>query len=95
MTFTKTNNTKTYAKVDSARIKNARALGTNTACFTLQLDGIALYNMRVVQRADGKFFIAPPQTKGKDGKWYNQYAVYLDEAGEQRIIELVLKELED
>lgn len=91
-----TNNTrtnKTFANVNNAKIANVRQIGENVACFTLYLEGIALYNMRCIQRADGNFFIAPPQSKGKDGKWYNQYAVYLEEKDSQYLIRQILKEL--
>lgn len=74
-----------------AAVTNARVIGDTCITFTLKCKGFALYNMKLCEGRDG-YFIAPPSTKGKDGKYYNQYAVYLSQDDEQRMIEDVLKE---
>ena len=69
---------------------NARVIGDTCITFTLRCQGFALYNMKLCEGRDG-YFIAPPSMKGMDGKFYSQYAVYLSQEDEQRMIEDVLK----
>lgn len=58
------------------------------AFFTLELPfGISLYSCKLVYKKDGTAFICPAQTKGSDGKYYNNYGLYLDESMEKDIIE--------
>lgn len=73
-----------------ATVTNARVIGETCITFTLKCKGFALYNMKLCEGRDG-YFIASPSTKGKDGKYYSQYAVYLSNEDEQRMIEDVLK----
>ena len=75
-----------------ATVKNVRVLSETCAVFTLSCAGFALYNLRVVSTADGKEFIAPPSTKGKDGRYYDQYAIYLTNEDQKKLIDKV-KEL--
>lgn len=75
-----------------AAVTNARVIGDTCITFTLKCQGFALYNMKLCEGRDG-YFIVPPSTKGKDGKYYSQYAVYLSREDEQRMIENVLKEV--
>lgn len=58
--------------------------------FTLKVDGLSLYNLRVVP-AGKKYdtFIASPEEKGKDGKYYKVYALYLDNEDTAAVIEEV------
>lgn len=74
-----------------ATVTNARVIGDTCITFTLKCQGFSLYNMKLCVGRDG-YFIAPPSTKGKDGTYYSQYAVYLSLEDEQRMIEDVLKE---
>lgn len=74
-----------------ATVTNARVIGESCIIFSLKCQGFSLYNMKLCEGRDG-YFIVPPSTKGKDGKYYNQYAVYLSQEDEQRLIEDVLKE---
>lgn len=74
-----------------ATVTNARVIADTCITFTLKCKGFALYNLKLCEGRDG-YFIAPPSTKGKDGKYYNQYTVYLSQEDEQRMIEDVLKE---
>ena len=70
-------------------IKNVRKLDFGTF-FTLQVPGLALYNLRVVP-AGKKYdaFIGMPEDKGKDGDYYKRFALYLDEEDTQAVIEAV------
>ena len=76
-------------------VKNVRKLDFGTF-FTLQLPGLALYNLRVVP--EGKkyaAFIAMPEDKGKDGDYYKRFALYLDEEDTKAVIEAVDEALEE
>lgn len=73
-----------------AEITNPRQISDNCIVFTLQCAGFSLYNMRLVEGRDGRRFIAPPSSKGSDGKYYNQYAAYLSDADQQTIIADIL-----
>lgn len=70
-------------------VKNVRKLDFGTF-FTLQVPGLALYNLRVVP-AGKKYdaFIGMPEDKGKDGDYYKRFALYLDEEDTQAVIEAV------
>lgn len=82
------NNGRVYFELSGykATVKNVRVLSETCAVFTLSCAGFALYNLRVVSTADGKEFIAPPSTKGKDGRYYDQYAIYLSEEDQKKLI---------
>ena len=86
----KTNNTeRTYLNIKGMKVQNVRRLGKVLA-FTLTGNGLGLYNMRLVNGKNG-YFVAPPQVKGNDNNWYNQYAVYLEAEDEEKIIKRVLE----
>mgnify|MGYP003295607250 CR=1 FL=1 len=84
---------KTYFNIDGMTVTNCRVLSDNVLAFTLTGKGIGLYNLRVVDSKNGKF-VGAPQSKGKDGNWYNQYALYLTDEDQKKIIEEVEKQLE-
>ena len=92
----KKNNDMTYFELGAykATVKNASVLSETCAVFTLSCAGFALYNLRVVCTADGKEFIAPPSTRGKNGNYYDQYAIYLSDEDQKTLIAKV-KELLD
>lgn len=98
MAFTKkVENNKVYFDLAGyeAVVKYARVVTETMAVFTLACHGFALYGMKLVQKADGTYFIAPPANKGKDGKYYNIYAIYLTKEDERRLIEKVLELIGD
>lgn len=72
-------------------VKNVRDLDFGTF-FTLQLPGLALYNLRVVP-AGRKYdaFIGMPEEKGKDGNYYKLYAAYFSPDDTAEIIAEVEK----
>ena len=61
-----------------AVVRNVRRVADNCLTFTLRLYGIDLYSMRLVEGAKGTFITASA-TKGKDGKYYNNFRVYFAE----------------
>ncbi len=64
--------------------------------FTLQLPGLALYNLRVVP-AGKKYdaFIGVPDERGKDGNYYKQFSLALDDEDTKAILDEVDRILED
>lgn len=89
----KAENNKTYFEMAEykAKVTRVRIVTAHMVSFTLSCAGFALYNMKLVEKADGTFFIAPPSTKGKDGNYYNQYAIYLSPDDEEALIDTVLE----
>lgn len=74
----------------NAEVTNVRQISDSCIVFTLRCKGFAFYSMRVVERkSDGEPFIAVPKDKGKDGNYYNRYAVYLSEADQKALIDKV------
>lgn len=95
----KQNNNKNRVYFDlsgyKATVKNVRVVSETCAAFTLSCAGLALYNLKVVSTEDGKEFIAPASIKGKDGKYYDQYAIYLSEEDQKKLIEKVKEMLNE
>lgn len=76
----------TYFDIEGMKVQNVRVLSEDVLAFSLNGKGLGLYNLRVVNGKNGKF-VSVPQTKGKDGKWYNQYALYLTDEDQAKLIE--------
>ena len=78
-----------------AMVTNVRKI--NDACigFTLKCKGFSLYGLRAVEKKDGSsWFISVPATRGKDGKYYNNYGLYLRDEDQEAILDTVFKILE-
>ena len=80
--------------ITGMKVSNVRKLSNTVTAFSLLGNGLGLYNLKVVNGAKGKF-VAVPQTKGKDGEWYNQYAVYISEEDQAKIIKKVESMVEE
>ena len=78
-------------------IANVRVVTEHMVTFTLKMHGLSLYNMKVTEstRGDtkGQMFLSNGQSKGSDGKYYNNYALYLSDADKAMIIEAVCAEV--
>lgn len=72
-----------------AEVQHARIVTSDLITFTLKCQGFSLYNMKLVNGKKG-LFITPPSTKGSNGAYYNQYAIYLSEEDEKSLIDSVL-----
>lgn len=84
---------KEYFSITGMKVTNVRRIGdTGIISFSLQGKGLGLYNLKIVKGAHGEF-IAAPSTKGKDGAWYPQYAVYLTDDDAKRVIGVVKDKL--
>lgn len=77
-----------------AAVKNVRELSGTCISFTLKCSGFSLYNMRLIESKDGGRYIFAGQSQGRDGKYYDNYALYLTAADKAKLINEVLSELE-
>lgn len=78
-----------------AMVTNVRQISETCVGFTLKCKGFSLYNLRAVERRDDNgWFISVPATKGKDGKYYNNYGLYLRDEDQEAIIDTIFKILE-
>jgi DNA-binding cell septation regulator SpoVG len=73
-----------------AVVRNVRQVADNCLTFTLRISGIDLYGMRLVDGKKGRFITAS-STKGKNGNYYENYRVYLDDSGRNAVETAVLK----
>lgn len=84
---------KTYVNIKGMKVTNVRKLGDKgVIVFSLNGNGLGLYNLRVVPSSRGDF-ISTPQSKGTDGKYYAQYQVYFSTEDEARVIKAVKEKL--
>lgn len=83
-----------FFSIKGMKVNNARRIpGTDVITFSLIGNGLGLYNLRIVTGGARGKFIAPPSTKGKDGKYYNVYALYLSPEDEERVLKAVIDKL--
>ena len=76
--------------IRSATVSGCRFLSDKVIAFTLNLPGLALYNMKVIDGKNGAF-VSPPQNKSnKSGKWVDAVGLWLDSADEDRIAQAVI-----
>ena len=75
-------------EIKGMTVANVRELAKGVIAFSLLGKGLGLYNLRVLDGKNGEF-VATPQEKGKDGKYYSLYALYLSEADEKKVIAAV------
>lgn len=77
-------------------IANVRVVTEHLVSFTLKMRGLSLYNMKVTESTKdekaGKMFLSNGQSKGSDGKYYNNYALYLSDEDKDLIIKAVCAE---
>lgn len=77
-------------------IANVRVVTEHVVSFTLKMRGLSLYNMKVTESTKdemaGKMFLSNGQSKGLDGKYYNNYALYLSDEDKDLIIKAVCAE---
>lgn len=76
-----------------ASVSRARQLSDKVIVFNLRFGCVDLYSMRAISSDKGDF-VAAGQTKGRDGKWYDNYRVYLDTAANNAIVKATLSCLE-
>ena len=78
-------------------IANVRVVSEHVVSFTLKMRGLSLYNMKVAESTKddtaGKMFLSNGQSKGSDGKYYNNYALFLSDEDKDLIIKAVCAEV--
>ena len=89
------NQSKEYMKIEDFSVSNVRVLSETAVSFTLKITGATFYNMRIVETKEGTRFISSPQIKAKNGKYYYQYYLGLDDDTAKEIIAAVEAALED
>lgn len=79
-----------------AMVTNVREITKACIGFTLKCKGFSLYGLRAVQKKDDPdgWFISIPATRGKDGKYYNNYGLYLRDEDADAIIDTVFNVLD-
>ena len=88
---------KEYLKVESVDVGNVRLYEgqeANTVFFTLILNGVTIYNCKVVEGKNGDF-IAFPQLKANNGKYYNIAYAALSPEDEEKIRAMIQKRLDE
>lgn len=77
-------------------IVNVRVVTEHMVSFTLKMHGLSLYNMKVTESTKGdtagQMFLSNGQSKGSDGKYYNNYVLYLSDEDKDMIIKAVCAE---
>lgn len=73
-----------------ATIQAAYQLSDTCIVFTLNIPGVSLRDMRLIEKKTGGYFISTPQAKGKDGQYHDRFLVHLSVTDEQRVIKAVL-----
>ena len=79
---------KAYLSIKGATVQACHLISDRVCVFTLNVPGATFLNLKVVEGKNG-MFIAMPQSKGRDGKYYDLYRVFLSDEDTQRIIDAV------
>ena len=85
-TVNKKNTTKEATKNAKYSIENMRAVdncGKTLAFFTLDVQGVKIYDLTLVDGKDG-VFVGFPRKQGKDGKYYS--TVWISDEKEREIV---------
>lgn len=79
---------KSYLSIAGATVQACHLISDRICVFTLNVPGATFLNLKVVDGKNGEF-IAMPQSKGRDGQYYDLYRIYLSEKDAQRVIAAV------
>ena len=79
---------KSYLSIEGATVQACHFISDRICVFTLNAPGASFLNLKVVDGKNGEF-IAMPQSKGRDGQYYDLYRVYLSGRDAQRVIRAV------
>lgn len=89
---TKKNEERKTIEVRSVEVTKVRQITNGTVFLTLTLNGVTIYDCRVVEGKNGDF-VAFPSEKGKDGKYYSKVYAPLSDEDTAAIIAEVEKQL--
>lgn len=81
---------KSCLSIEGATVQACHLISDWVCVFTLNVPGASFLNLKVVNGKNGEF-IAMPQSKGRDGQYYDLYRVYLSEKDTRRVIDAVAK----
>ena len=84
---------KTESAVQSIEVVRAKAFDNGGVVFDMTINGVSIYNCRVVEGKNGDF-ISFPARKGSDGNYYSHVYIKLTDEDTQKIVGLVEKALE-
>ena len=87
-----TKKTKETINVRDVEVSRVRQTQNGTVFFTLELNGVIIYDCRVVEGKNGDF-VAFPSDKGSDDKYYSKVYAPLSEEDAKAIISEVEKQL--
>lgn len=79
---------KSCLSIEDATVQACHLISDRICVFTLNIPGATFLNLKVVDGKNGEF-IAMPQSKGRDGRYYDLYRVYFSAADAERIIAAV------
>ena len=87
-----------YINLNDWEVTNARVVTDTFITFTLRgkTNGVSLYGMRMFETKNGKRMIRCPQSeywKNEEKCYANQYAVYISQDDEAKLMELVIDKL--
>ena len=85
----------TYLELKNWSISGLRRYSFGTF-FTLKIAGASFYNLKLIPAtANRDAFISMPQTKGKDGVYYDMYYVNFSPEDSKAIIEAIERKLQE
>lgn len=81
-------------------VESVRVFDSGDTLISVKLDNIVFYNLKVITYKDKKTrkekeFIAEPQRKGKDNKYYKYYYLGLTDKETENILSQVSDELDE
>lgn len=85
---------KTESAVQSVEVVRAKSFDNGGVVFDVTINGVSIYNCRVVEGKNGDF-ISFPARKGSDGNYYSHAYIKLTEDDTKKIVGLVEKALEE
>ena len=85
---------KTESAVQSVEVVRAKSFDNGGVVFDMTINGVSIYNCRVVEGKNGDF-ISFPARKGSDGNYYSHAYIKLTEDDTKKIIGQVEKALEE
>ena len=85
---------KTESGLQSVEVVRAKSFDNGGVVFDVIINGVSIYNCRVVEGKNGDF-ISFPARKGSDGNYYSHAYIKLTEDDTKKIIGQVEKALEE
>ena len=85
---------KSESAVQSVEVVRAKSFDNGGVVFDMTINGVSIYNCRVVEGKNGDF-VSFPARKGSDGNYYSHAYIKLTEDDTKKIVGLVEKALEE